>query len=189
MKTLAGKNLRRSLALAMSTALLGSVTVWATQYERVIVIKVIDGDGRVAITPENERLNIRVAGIDAPEIRQPYGVQSRENLVSLLAAGEISLNCPKQDRFRRHVCEIAVGDDDIGLEQVRAGLAWWFRYYRREQTPVARVRFAAAEQEARAARRGLWSAAAIEPSQWRRLQREASAAKTDGQSSAIPSVQ
>ncbi len=183
------KRWHHCLAFVFIATLLGSATVLAAQFQRVTVARVIDGDSLVAVNAQNERLNIRLAGIDAPEMQQPYGPQSRENLARLLAGGEASLDCPKQDRFRRHVCEVRVGEDDVGLEQVRAGMAWWYRQYQQEQTPAARAHYAQAEAEARAARRGLWSAPAIEPAQWRRLQREASAAKTEGQSPAIPSVQ
>jgi len=183
------KRSHHCLAFVFIAALLGSETVLATQFQRVTVVRVIDGDSLVTINAQNERLNIRLAGIDAPEMQQPYGPQSRENLVRLLAGGEASLNCPKQDHYRRPVCGVRVGADDVGLEQVRAGLAWWYRRYQNEQTPTARADYAQAEVEARAARRGLWSAPAIEPEQWRRLRREANAAKTDTQTPVIPSAQ
>jgi len=46
---------------------------------------------------------------------------------------------------------------DVNLEQVRAGMAWWYRQYAKEQTPEDRQLYELAENEARAAKRGLWA--------------------------------
>lgn len=45
---------------------------------------------------------------------------------------------------------------DVGLCQIEAGLAWWYRKYFREQSPQDQVTYAQAEQAARFARVGLW---------------------------------
>jgi len=45
---------------------------------------------------------------------------------------------------------------DVGLAQVSAGLAWWYRAYAREQSPEDRGRYESAENEARLQKRGLW---------------------------------
>jgi endonuclease YncB( thermonuclease family) len=56
----------------------------------------------------------------------------------------------------------------VSLEQVRAGMAWWYREYAREQ-PAA---YAAAEQQAHARRVGLWKdAAPVPPWEWRKSER------------------
>jgi endonuclease YncB( thermonuclease family) len=145
-----------------------STAVSAAQFDGVTVIRVIDGDSIIAMTSDNQRLSVRLAGIDAPELRQPYGQQSRENLSRLLSGNELQLECPKLDRFQRHVCEVRTSGNDAGLAQLIAGFAWWYRQYQREQSIDSRIRYAAAEAEARAARRGLWAEEAIEPAQWRR---------------------
>lgn len=58
---------------------------------------------------------------------------------------------------------------DVGLAQVRAGLAWHFKAYEREQTPEERVAYSRAENDARLSRRGLWADdKAVPPEEWRR---------------------
>jgi endonuclease YncB( thermonuclease family) len=52
---------------------------------------------------------------------------------------------------------VTVDGVDVGLEQVRRGLAWHYVRYAREQSPEARVEYARAEQQARGERSGLWS--------------------------------
>ena len=59
-------------------------------------------------------------------------------------------------------------EKDINLEQVKAGMAWHYKDYEREQSPAEREIYARAEDEARKARRGLWiDANPVEPSEFR----------------------
>lgn len=58
---------------------------------------------------------------------------------------------------------------DVCLEQVRKGLAWWYREYQREQSESDRQAYAAAEEAARASKVGLWAdASPMPPWEWRR---------------------
>ena len=43
-----------------------------------------------------------------------------------------------------------------GLEQVKRGLAWWYRRSARQQTESDRAAYEAAEKAARAGQQGLW---------------------------------
>ncbi len=45
---------------------------------------------------------------------------------------------------------------DANLEQLKAGLAWYYRDYAHDVSPENRPLYEAAEAEARAAKRGLW---------------------------------
>ena len=63
----------------------------------------------------------------------------------------------KLDRYGRIVGKVIVNGEDVGLRQLQAGLAWWYRQYAREQSPQDRATYAQAEDAARAARLGLWS--------------------------------
>lgn len=49
-----------------------------------------------------------------------------------------------------------VDGEDVGLEQIRRGLAWHFKRYAHEQSAADRAENAREEDEARAAHRGLW---------------------------------
>jgi hypothetical protein len=51
---------------------------------------------------------------------------------------------------------VIVGASNANLEQLRAGLAWYYREYAADVAPENRPLYEAAEAEARAARRGLW---------------------------------
>lgn len=76
--------------------------------------------------------------------------------------------CHKTDRYGRKVCRVLVGGVDVGLEQIRAGLAWYFRRYGNELPPNRRQQYADGEAQAKDARRGLWAdVAPVPPWEWR----------------------
>ena len=111
---------------------------------------------------------VRLAGIDAPEMRQPYGARAKQNLGALVFGKPVVVEWHKRDRYGRivgHVLLAAPGDcsrpdcarlADAGLLQIESGLAWHYLRYQSEQAPEDRRRYAAAEQEARLTRAGLW---------------------------------
>ena len=63
---------------------------------------------------------------------------------------------------------VVVAGKDVGLRQIEAGLACWYRKYAREQSPQDRVTYAQAEEAARFARAGLWQdSQAVPPWEYR----------------------
>jgi endonuclease YncB( thermonuclease family) len=61
---------------------------------------------------------------------------------------------------------------DVGLEQVRAGMAWHFKEYQHEQTTQERLVYRDEENAAKAAKRGLWKdAKPVPPWEYRRESR------------------
>jgi endonuclease YncB( thermonuclease family) len=69
----------------------------------------------------------------------------------------------KRDRYHRIIGKVLVDGRDVNLEQVRAGLAWHYKYYEKEQPPEERYLYANAEEIARLDRVGLWRAPAPMP--------------------------
>ena len=136
------------------------------------VVRIADGDTVTVLDFANVQHRIRLQGIDAPESRQAYGAQAKQNLSTLIFDKEVKAICDKTDQYQRLVCKIVLDGRDINLEQIKAGLAWHYKDYEREQSPEDRELYAGAEDEARAARRGLWADAnPIEPSEFRRDER------------------
>lgn len=138
--------------------------------QQVIIDHVIDGD-TVAVRGWQQR--VRLANIDAPEMShgygkpgQPYSVQATRWLTERVQnqAG-VSIRCVDEDRYGRPVCDLYRSGHHVNKELVRAGLAWAntaSQRYLRDRDVLA------AQQEAREARRGLWSVAgATEPWRWR----------------------
>lgn len=122
-----------------------------------LVVGVADGDTLTVLDDDRRQHRIRLAGIDAPEKRQDFGQRSKASLSELAYRQHVRVDVTKQDRYGRGVGTVLRGTLDVNLEQVRRGLAWHYKEYQHEQTPRERKVYALAENEARAARRGLWS--------------------------------
>lgn len=132
------------------------------------VVGVTDGDTITVLGAGNVQERIRLAGIDAPEKKQPFGQASKLSLSNLVYDRLVTVEWRKRDRYRRIVGQVFVGGRDAGLEQIRAGMAWHYLKYQSEQAPDDRTRYAGAEVEAKGARRGLWrDPDPIPPWDWR----------------------
>ena len=134
------------------------------------VDKVADGDTVTIVDNQGQKHQIRLAGIDAPEKNQPYGDVSTQGLIELVLGKLVTVEYEKRDRYKRIMGKVLVdppGDVfcmalgcvkkiDAGLEQIKAGLAWHYKYYQMEQSEEDRRLYSEAEQEARIKRIGLW---------------------------------
>lgn len=122
-----------------------------------LVVGVADGDTLTVRGDDRRQHRVRLAGIDAPEKRQDFGQRSKQSLSELAYRQHVRVEVAKEDRYGRSVGTVLRGTLDVNLEQVRRGLAWHYKQYQHEQRPADREAYAAAEDEARASRRGLWS--------------------------------
>lgn len=120
------------------------------------VINVHDGDTITVLDANNKKFHIRLQGIDAPELKQTSGAESQKNLERMVMGKQVTIVWTKVDKYRRTVGTIMLDGKDINIEQVKAGLAWHFKKYADEQEPKDRVTYAKAEEDARAAKLGLW---------------------------------
>lgn len=120
------------------------------------VINVHDGDTITVLDQNNKKFHIRLQGIDAPELKQEFGSVSQQNLSRMVLGKQVTIVWTKVDKYRRTVGTIKLNGQDMNIEQVKAGMAWHFKKYEDEQEPQDRVTYAAAEQQARAAKLGLW---------------------------------
>lgn len=120
------------------------------------VVQVADGDTITVLDANKNQHRIRLQGIDAPERAQPFSNVSRQHLAELVAGKTVKVMWSKRDRYGRIVGTVFVDGRDVSLEQVKAGLAWHYKYYANEQSPEDRQRYAQAEDNARADNLGLW---------------------------------
>ena len=131
------------------------------------VVRIADGDTLSVLDAGNRQYKIRFYGIDAPERGQPYGAAAHRELARLVEGKRVQLVVRDIDDYDRSVAEVYVGGASINLAMVEAGYAWWYRYHARSRQDLER-----AEQEARAAGRGLWSDHNPQaPWDWRRQNR------------------
>ena len=97
------------------------------------VTKVIDGD-TIEVRQEKRNYKVRLSEIDAPEINQKFGTESKNYLASLVLNKEIELIYITEDRYGRIVAKIYKDNKDINRSMVRNGLAWVYDYYVEDQS-------------------------------------------------------
>jgi endonuclease YncB( thermonuclease family) len=121
------------------------------------VVRVADGDTITVLDANKVQHKVRLAGIDAPERTQSYGERSRESLDELVAGKTVIVETHKKDRYGRLVGKVLVDGHDVNIEQVRRGMAWFYREYSHEQPATDRQSYDQAEIEAKDFRKGLWA--------------------------------
>ena len=120
------------------------------------VVKIADGDTLTILDASRQQHKIRLSGIDAPERKQAFGTVSRQHLASLAFGKAVTVDRYKRDRYQGIIGMVLVDGRDVNLEQLRAGLAWHYKHYEREQPPDERSLYAEAEEAASLSRIGLW---------------------------------
>lgn len=116
-----------------------------------VVVGVSDGDTLTLLVEDKLRVKIRLHGIDAPESKQAFGQRAKQSLSELAYNKDARVEVVDRDRYGRTVGVVFVGDVNVNAEQVRTGMAWWYRQYAKDDTTLE-----ALEAEARKERRGLW---------------------------------
>jgi len=136
------------------------------------VVGISDGDTITVPDANHQQHKIRLAGIDAPGKKQPFGNQSRKNLAAMVFNKIVRVEWNRHDRYGRRVGKVLINGVDVNLAQVKAGMAWWYEKYRKEQSPVDQRLYGEAEQQAKRLKMGLWQdAAPIAPWDWRNAKR------------------
>ncbi|MEO8040227.1 MAG: thermonuclease family protein [Betaproteobacteria bacterium] len=156
-------------ALLIVALCLAAANVRAQQSVQARVISVTDGDTLTAVTAKKKRIKIRLAGIDAPEKRQPFGKAAKAALSHRVIGRDVTLDIRKVVRNGPLVAKVQFDGRDVNLELLQLGLAWWYQTYADEQTVEDQADYAAAEQSARESSVGLWMDFAPDPPwEWRK---------------------
>lgn len=119
---------------------------------RATVTHVTDGD-TVWVRPSwgGGAMQVRLHGLDAPEICQRWGRQARTALQSRLLHQPVVVQARGHDDYGRTVARLQWTGQDVGRWLVSSGLAWSYRSSR-SAGPYADM-----QALARTGRRGLWS--------------------------------
>ena len=135
---------------------------------------IYDGD-TLRVVRGNEELKIRFCGIDAPEKKQPLGIESRDYLRSLIAKGNgtIYVQPIEEDRYGRTVAElwIPIKPDyerqiHLNTAMVEAGYAWHYERYSRNCESAENLGWA--EKIAKEEGLGIWNGKHQKPWEWRK---------------------
>ena len=115
------------------------------------VIGIKDGD-TVSLLMDGKEQTVRLAHIDCPEKKQPYGMKGEG----------------KRDRNGRLIAELLLPNGiNVNKTLVKAGLAWHFKKYSKDEI------YAQLEIEARNKKVGLWKdKTPVSPWNWRKMKKE-----------------
>jgi endonuclease YncB( thermonuclease family) len=128
------------------------------------VISIADGD-TLRILYQGGQLKIRLAEIDTPERKQPWGTRAKQAFSDKVFGEVVDVVEIDRDRYGRIVGRIYLDERDINREMVAEGHAWVYLKYMRDETLLAD------EAAAKDAGLGLWSLPQSQrapPWEWRR---------------------
>lgn len=147
--------------------LLFSIFTFSQTYK---VIGIKDGD-TVSILFEGTEKTVRLAHIDCPEKKQPFGNNAKVALSELCFGKMVTLvGDGKTDRNGRLIAELILPNgENVNKTLVRMGLAWHFKKYSKDDS------YAKLEVAARKKKIGLWKEKnPISPWEWRKLRKSVS---------------
>lgn len=146
------KTLLRSLLLSLLISLSATAATLSGK-----VVGVSDGDTITVLDAAKVQTKIRLAGIDAPEKSQAFGNRSKQHLSDLVYQKTVDIDWNKTDKYGRTIGKVIVAGKDANLAQIRAGLAWHYKAYEKEQSTKDRSDYAQVEGDARTRKLGLWA--------------------------------
>lgn len=130
-------------------AWLALMIVCAAGHTAPLLEKVLDGD-TVIIRDQAHTYHLRLLDIDAPELQQPFGRQSRRNLADLCEHARITVDLQGQDIYGRTLGHLYCAEIDASQSQVAQGFAWFNQRYSQRQA------LAGLQRQAQARGHGLW---------------------------------
>ena len=138
--------------------------VWAVVTGKVL--RVVSGD-KIIVSVEKRRLLIHLVGIETPAPGQLFGLDAQQHLERLVGNEEIQIGIRPNDWIPKHprpkeitgvVWRHLTDNEEVNLSLLRAGLAGYRRPAPYAMSGYGQCRYQKAEEEARTAKRGLWSA-------------------------------
>ena len=135
------------------------------------VVSVQDGDSFTVADKDAKRRRVRLAEIDAPERKQPFGTESRKSLAAICLQKPVTVDVVATDTHKRAIGKAKCADVDANAEQVRRGMAWVNARNTLPNSPLPEM-----ETNARLRGLGLWAGDKPEPP-WEWRKRQAPAAK------------
>jgi endonuclease YncB( thermonuclease family) len=150
------------------------------------VVGVHDGDTLTCLTTQKTQLKVRLAEIDTPESKQPYGTRAQQSLAGMVFGKDVRLEVQDTDRYGRKVARVYQDKVNVNAEQVKSGSAWVYRQYLKDKSLLE------LEAQAKTEKRGLWALPESErmpPWEWRKTDRDKRQAKREGTATYTPPVE
>jgi endonuclease YncB( thermonuclease family) len=125
------------------------------EYE-VIPGSIHDGDTLRVRSSTGEILKVRFACVDAPELKQPLGEESRNHLRSIIKKGnnKVKLQPITTDRYGRTVAQLWNGNGLIQSQMAIAGMAYGYDQYKKDCPNWSAIE--STQAQAQEAKLGVW---------------------------------
>ena len=131
------------------------------------VVRVLDGD-TIEVLANKESVRVRLADIDCPEKKQPFGNVAKRYVLEIAAHEIVTVEARNKDRYGRTIGEVLLPNgDSLNRLLISNGYAWHYKKYSKDET------LAELENQARVDKIGLWQdKKPIAPWDWRRGKRD-----------------
>ena len=169
--------MNRTTLLVMALALVAAPA--AAQWRSVLpdlppwtgkVVKVVDGDTLMVLPLKGKTpRRVRLFSVDCPELGQPSGREAQRATSRLVKGKQVQIIARDGDKKKKLVlAEVKVSGVSLAESLLNSGFAWHLR------GPAPSPELAKIQDEAKAARRGLWAAKEepLPPWKWRERRAE-----------------
>ena len=93
------------------------------------IVKVYDGN-TITLVENQEKVKIRLYGLDAPELNQNFGKEAREYLLNLCPLhSQAKVKIINKDKYKRVVGIVYCNTVNVNEKLVENGFAWAYREY------------------------------------------------------------
>ncbi len=142
---------------------------WGAETFQAKVVGVTDGDTIKVLRTGNEKVKTRLAGIDCPERKQPWGNRAKQAASDLVAGQTVTIEKLTTDRYGRTIGRVYVDGLNVNRALVEGGHCWAYTRYVKDKVLFT------LQDEAKNSQRGLWRLPQIErvpPWEWRKARRK-----------------
>jgi endonuclease YncB( thermonuclease family) len=139
-----------------------STNIFAQITAKVVGIK--DGDTVVILEKNNTQKTLRLAEVDCPESKQPFGKNAKQFTSSKIFGKQIIYQPIQKDRYGRTIAKVYFDNGKyLSEELIKNGLGWWYSKYSKNKN------LGNFQSLAKTKKLGLWSDKnSIAPWEWRR---------------------
>ncbi|MFN1218862.1 thermonuclease family protein [Chryseobacterium kwangjuense] len=132
------------------------------------VVGISDGDTITVLLDGNVQKKLRLAEVDCPENRQPFGKNAKQFTSDQVFSRQVMFVETNKDRYGRSVAKVYYDNGKyLSAEIIKAGYGWWYYSYSKDAD------LGAMQNRAKAKKIGLWiDKKAVSPWDFRKAQRE-----------------
>lgn len=156
------KVVRRALGLFLLVFVFCGTEGFASEWQCQVIAET-DGDTIKVLSAEKKTIRVRLARIDAPEKKQPFGKLAGKTLSGMVFGKQVVVHEIGKDKYGRTLADIYLGGHWINTLLIEKGVAWVYVKYRDDDEPID------VEQNAKKKRmEPLQEGNPIPPLEWRR---------------------